>query len=44
MMEFMSDDLEGLGGDIGTANAGNSEQHQAARNTGFDITFAQLTC
>jgi len=44
MMEFMSDDLEGLGGNNGGTNAGISEQTQTAINTGFDITFAQLTC
>jgi len=44
MMEWMSDDLEGLGGNNGGTNAGISEQTQTAINLGFDITFAQLTC
>jgi len=44
MMEFMSDDLEGLGGNTGGTNAGISEQTKNTLNTGFDITFTQLTC
>ena len=43
-MEFMSDDLEGLGGNTGGTNAGISEQTKNTLNTGFDITFTQLTC
>jgi len=39
-LEFMSDDLEGLG----YGNAADSENAAAATNRGFQIEFAQLAC
>jgi len=45
IMEWMSDDLEGLGGNDGTTNAGNSELHTPATTSqGFSITLNQLAC
>merc|ERR1712150_342416 len=48
IMEFMSDDLEGLGGNDGTTNAGISECSKSGgcsgHNKGFKITHEQLTC
>jgi len=45
IMEWMSDDLEGLGGNNGITNAGNSEQHvPATTSQGFSITLNQLDC
>jgi len=48
IMEFMSDDLEGLGGNNGGTNAGISECSKAGgcsgHNKGFHITHEQLTC
>jgi len=44
ILEFMSDDLEGLGGDTGTT-AGNSENTaMATTSLGFSITLNQLAC
>lgn len=43
MLEFMSDDIDGLGGDT-AANAGNSEINTASVNTGFSLAFTQLSC
>jgi len=45
ILEFMSDDLEGLGGNTGAANAGNSENTaNSVTNLGFSITLNQLAC
>ena len=45
MMEFMSDDLEGLGGviniDIGETGVGGAI---SGANKGFSITHSQLSC